>query len=843
MVLWALLLIPSVSLSQVIEPDGTKTYYLIHSSGHVMSENSEERAVIQSYSGSDEQLLYFIPAGSGYYWIKPKSRNTYLANQETWRTYFVSDSTSDNAKWAIEKVSNSFVRIRCKVNSKYLGTDETTSGSYVYSDKNGTNDKHYWYISENYNSVPTDTLTYLINPNATFNHAFEGWGVSLCWWANMCGRWSDEKIDEIVDWLVSPEGLNYKIFRYNIGGGDDPLNRNCTPHHMASGKGIRAEMEGFKDSLNADYDWSRDAAQRKIMLKIKEKRPDAIFEAFSNSAPYYMTYSGCCAGNINAWEDNLKPEFYDEFAHYLVDVCKFYKDSFGIVFKTLEPFNEPVTNYWSANGGQEGCHFSTPAQINFLKVLSPVLKASGLNTIISASDESIAEQSVTDFLAYIEDGTALDLVGQWNTHTYGATHKARANLRALSTANNKALWMSEVGSGGSGISGNLSLAQKLMDDIRYIRPEAWIDWQYVEENNDQWCMVRGNFASQTYTRVKNYFVRQQFSRYIKAGSKFLSVPNDQMLAALNPPNDSLTIVLLNNSSTEVCHRIDLTMFDQFGSSIDVTRTSETENNAISTEYELNDSALFITLPGYSVTTVVAPVTFETTENQIKTGISYLILSRTASLPMQSTANSVSINNYLYGDSTQLWTLTESGNGYTIKNLAGKYLTDAGTYKVQTSSIENLSNQTFQIEHIGDDCYRIQSNRTGKSLDLEGENNTAGTQVGLWPYGNTPAASHRQWMFVLPPTLKKADIPSGINNEVKINEMESVRIFGTQNSIVILQTPGISAQVKVYSIAGAELLHQEIQGYNTRIPIHSGIYIVRYTVHSSHKAEVNKVIVR
>ena len=63
----------------------------------------------------------------------------------------------------------------------------------------------------------------------------------------MCGKWSNDKIDEIVDWLVDPNGLNYNIFRYNIGGGDDPLNRNCTPHHMASGKGLRAEMEGFKD--------------------------------------------------------------------------------------------------------------------------------------------------------------------------------------------------------------------------------------------------------------------------------------------------------------------------------------------------------------------------------------------------------------------------------------------------------------------------------------------------------------------------------------------------------------------------------------------------------------------
>lgn len=29
----------------------------------------------------------------------------------------------------------------------------------------------------------------------------------------MCGKWSDDKIDEIVEWMVSPTGLNYNIFR------------------------------------------------------------------------------------------------------------------------------------------------------------------------------------------------------------------------------------------------------------------------------------------------------------------------------------------------------------------------------------------------------------------------------------------------------------------------------------------------------------------------------------------------------------------------------------------------------------------------------------------------------
>src|SRR5690606_21631225 len=111
-----------------------------------------------------------------------------------------------------------------------------------------------------------------VNPRLQ-HQTIEGWGASLCWWANMVGQWDDEeKIDQIVDLLTSPDKLNMNVFRYNIPGGDDPRHYSTPerPGHMAKGKGVRAEMEGFRDSKDSPYDWSRDAGQRKLLLKIKE---------------------------------------------------------------------------------------------------------------------------------------------------------------------------------------------------------------------------------------------------------------------------------------------------------------------------------------------------------------------------------------------------------------------------------------------------------------------------------------------------------------------------------------------------------------------------------------------
>ena len=462
------ILAAAISLSAAASAvDLPATCFLMHSSGLHLARDRQGHAALENADVTSPQMLTITSASDGYYNLFAHDGSV-LSLSGDYDACFLSDASSFNAQYAIEAVSEFYVTLRCRANNKYVGVDNTSPGSWAYSDKD---EPDYWYLSRDHAQAPAlDECSYIVAPGSR-RHQFEGWGVSLCWWANMCGKWSDDKIDKIIDWLVSPDGLNYNIFRYNIGGGDDSSHANCREHHMRDGKGARAEMEGFKDSSSGPYIWSRDEAQRKIMLKIKEKRPDAIFEAFSNSAPYYMTYSGCVAGNHDSKSDNLRPECYEEFADYLIDVCRHYKDKYGIEFRTLEPFNEPMTDYWYAGGEQEGCHFGVGSQIDFLKVLAPKLRQSGLSTTVAVSDETAVNQSVLDFIAY-RDAGVLDMVGQWNTHSYTADDFSRAKLSSLCNEASIRLWMSEVGADGSGIRGNLNLARRLVDDIRFMMPSA-----------------------------------------------------------------------------------------------------------------------------------------------------------------------------------------------------------------------------------------------------------------------------------------------------------------------------------------------------------------------------------
>jgi len=431
----------------------------------------------------------------------------------------------------------------------------------------------------------------------------EGWGSSLCWWASEVGSWNEKKIDSIVSIITSPEMLNMNIFRFNIGGGDDPAHAGG---HMAEGKGTRAEMEGYKKGPNEDYDWDADEGQRKILLKIKASRPDAVFEAFSNSPPYWMTKSKCSAGFFKANKDNLAASQYDAFTDYLLEVVQHYKSVYDVDFKTLEPFNESTSSYWYYKGSQEGCHFDAESQIEVLKILYPKLTKTGLKTIIAAPDETNLEATLKVLNTYRDYGEVFDWIGQINTHTYSGNNKQRLAVRKWMDSLQKPFWQSETGpSGGnykSALENNLNLVQKMFYDLKIMKPDAWLDWQLMEENNATWCQMKADFDTEEFEIVKNLYVRMQVTRFIKQGYRIIETNHDHVLAAISPNGDEVVSILLNTTTSK--NKNFKLKFDNIGtySLAEVFRTSKNE------DCKALDSSDFsiagINAPALSLTTLI-----------------------------------------------------------------------------------------------------------------------------------------------------------------------------------------------------------------------------------------------
>ena len=818
------LLTAAISLSAAASAvDLPATCFLMHSSGLHLARDRQGHAALENADVTSPQMLTITSASDGYYNLFAHDGSV-LSLSGDYDTCFLSDASSFNAQYAIEAVSDFYVTLRCRANNKYVGVDNTSPGSWAYSDKD---EPDYWYLSRDPAQAPAlDECSYIVAPGSR-RHQFEGWGVSLCWWANMCGKWSDDKIDKIIDWLVSPDGLNYNIFRYNIGGGDDSSHANCREHHMRDGKGARAEMEGFKDSSSGPYIWSRDEAQRKIMLKIKEKRPDAIFEAFSNSAPYYMTYSGCVAGNHDSKSDNLRPECYEEFADYLIDVCRHYKDKYGIEFRTLEPFNEPMTDYWYAGGEQEGCHFGVGSQIDFLKVLAPKLRQSGLSTTVAVSDETAVNQSVLDFIAY-RDAGVLDMVGQWNTHSYTDDDFSRAKLSSLCNEASIRLWMSEVGADGSGIRGNLNLARRLVDDIRFMMPSAWIDWQYIEENHDQWGLVTTNdYLNGDAWRTKNYFVRSQFSRFIGPGSTIITSLNPNTLAALTPDGDRLVIVALNTSPAGIIHRADLSAFESVKSPVVAYITDSSHDMAWFSDYELGGTTLTFSLPPTSVATLIVPVTTRPLHDEINPDASYLLCPRTASdMVVTADDDGVRLKPAVMSPDQQ-WRITRNGDLYEFKNLSGQILTetDENNYYLDRENYKT-GRQVFRLNRIDPVHYYITNADGSRAFDLEGESSSVNTRVGLWRYDDTPDAPvHRQWSLI---ELPQNDISSG-DTSIDIADGLSpvtVRVLTDIPGMMTVKTlSGHSGPLRIYNTRGVCVYSDSSPGETVVLDMPAGFYVV------------------
>ena len=568
----------------------------------------------------------------------------------------------------------------------------------------------------------------LIDPAVKYQ-AVDGWGGSLCWWANIMGGYSDIDVLKICDWVTDPKGLNMNIFRFNIGGGDAPDHK-----HM---RGDGGDMPGYKASAASPYDWTQDANQRKIVQQLIQSRikytgvNDIIVEAFSNSPPFWMTNSGCSAGSVEGNVANLKTDMFDDFADYLTDVTQFYHDSLGITFQTLEPFNEPFSTWWKAMGGQEGCYFGQADQEKMIRELYTKLQAKDMLGYcgISSMDANSLDECYTGITKYKSAGDILPKLIKINAHSYFGSDYSRKNLLSFSQANNIKLWQSE--SGPLNVSGTdeelfLVMAARIIKDIKEMKGNAWIDWQIAADQSPVWGLIVGKYSEATHpvTKGDGYYFRSQFSRFIKPGYTIIDCKDPNTLTALSPDKSELVLVICNETANETNHSYDLEAFQTSGPSIQRFRTGKVNDTYTEKLAKINTSLtseiLDYTAPKYSVTTFVIPV--EVSTSSIPAG-RYYIKNKDGDKYIGIESASTSLGGLLVitGDSPQSnsafdMSLDYINGGYIIKpahNASNK------NYVLNVEGVSNLDgakiiqytdlggeNQRFHFVHLEGNYYKI-----------------------------------------------------------------------------------------------------------------------------------------
>ncbi len=567
-----------------------------------------------------------------------------------------------------------------------------------------------------------------ITPNPAYSgEAYEGWGTSLVWFANATGNYPEALREDLYQKVFGEEGLDLNIARYNIGGGNasdvkDYLRPGGAvegwwaknPTGDASVYGGTSTNLADRDALlakwdpadPASYDFTADETQRWWVEKLAAEQQITHWESFANSAPYFMTESGYVSGGFNATSEQLKPAAEAKFAEYLATVTERMEAEYGIEFDTLDPFNEPNTNYWGTTltngvptgGRQEGMHMGPAAQVSLLPDVAAALAASDSDAGIAAMDETNPSIFKTNWAAYPQ--SARDLVDRMNVHTYGTGD--RLAVRDLAKQADKDLWMSEIegnwvqGWNPTSIENGLGIAGRITDDLRELEPKAWVLWQPVEDyynmekappkgENLNWgsvfidldCKPYQEGGAEVWKSVRRvadaggdstkapvcgvetnskFNTIRNFTKFIQEGDHLIAVDDAATTAATRADGSGATVVHTNTTTAERTVTLDLSRFGTIAAGASVTPyvTTQAASAAAPTGNALVEKApvvidreartATVTVPAKSVTTFSIDGVSGVAENApaLRDGHDYQLVGTQSSKALTATTSSTAI---------------------------------------------------------------------------------------------------------------------------------------------------------------------------------------------------------
>ncbi|MDR7382497.1 RICIN domain-containing protein [Promicromonospora iranensis] len=640
-----------------------------------------------------------------------------------------------------------------------------------------------------------------VRPDPSYaGEPFEGWGTSLVWFANATGGYSDEVRNELADMLFGENGMNLNIARYNIGGGNAP----DVPDYLRAGADVEGWWKAPEGTTREDVDWwdpanpghwnpDADATQRWWVDRIKDDITH--WETFSNSPPWFQTVSGYVSGGFDANTDQLKPESVEDFAAYVVGATERLEDAHGIDVDTIDPFNEPNTNYWGTQlgadgnptgGRQEGAHMGPDLQQQVIPALADAINGSTTDAAISAMDETNPGRFATNWNTYPD--AVRDQVSQLNVHTYGTGQ--RTTVRDIAKGEDKPLWMSEVGGSWSttgqdfeSMESGLGSAHQIVDDLRELEPSAWVFWQPVEDYDNMapggespeggnWGEIQIPFSCTEqdtletcpiYTNTK-YWVTQNFTHHITPGDRLIGVDDTDSTAAVSASGDAATVVHINDQAEERDVTLDLSGFADVAAGATVTPVvTSVDGYLVEGEpVAVQDAAATLTVPAESVTTfLVAGVSGVADDAPLaQDGHVFRIDGVQSGLSLAPDGDGgVQISTDDSAAAEQLWTLTDlgapEGSGthrtrYAVTNVGtGEQLavsgdTSAVLVDAPADPTKTPDAARWVLSTTGDGTYTLVNAVSRTLLEVGGEARADGSPVGTY-LANSNA--NQRWAIV------------------------------------------------------------------------------------------------
>jgi len=423
-------------------------------------------------------------------------------------------------------------------------------------------------------------ITITIDASREFQ-TIDNFGASDCWSMQKIGAWFTIVKEHVADLLFSVEdGIGLSAWRFNIGGG---INTTTISHPWRT-------VETFETG-QGQYDWTRQEEERWFLQAAKERGVDQ-FIGFVNSPTRRMTRNGFTNCSNGLGSTNLKEGWEDQFATYLADILKHFRDEWDIDFDYISPVNEPQWE-WN-NSNQEGNRASNEDIIAIVSVLYDELQSQDLNTEISIVEsgnlqswyreigelESEYGEKYGDYLHNVisNDDIETKIARHLGGHSYWSDRlnnhlvqdRQALYLKIMPyLLNGWKYWMTEYcildgpyGNGGHGrdltINTALNVARVIHYDLTILHASAWQWWTAVspEDYKDGFIYTdyMDNPNSQSVIESKLLWALGNYSRYIRPGSKRIKLTGaDETClgsAYLSPNRDKLIIVMVNVSESQ-----------------------------------------------------------------------------------------------------------------------------------------------------------------------------------------------------------------------------------------------------------------------------------------------------
>lgn len=401
--------------------------------------------------------------------------------------------------------------------------------------------------------------------------------------------------------------LNITVMRLTSSGEFEPENDNSDPN--------------VTDFSNLN----RSAIPTDVIRNINENTNCHKFFYTIWTAPSWMKQNKAdFPSSATQWAPNnkLKPEMYEEFAEYVVAICKTVKEEAGVELYAISLQNEPTFNEPYVSCQYTGAEFR-----ELVKVVGPKMKAANLNTRIMLSEDVNANSWVQANVAPTNDDAATkNYLGIVACHLYDpdgirAGGAGAANWTSLlnfkKTTLAEGLWMTETSGfaniwegywGKDYLSGNLQFfpgpldfAGSMYTSFKYGNISGWADLNSAsEKTNDD---LLGS-------------VFKNFSAFVNPGSVMIdaisSSSNILSLAFKNTDN-TVTAILLNTSKMPMKVTLQGQNIPAFN------RTFTTQNfSPFASGPKVTDGTIL--LPPRSITTLThsevnAPPVFDQLESQ------------------------------------------------------------------------------------------------------------------------------------------------------------------------------------------------------------------------------------